>query len=144
MAGRAAVLALAAALLAPGCSVARLPQTAAARDQSATQHRLDVADCKAEVGYRHNYNGDDSPLANALRNVFVLGTSGAALGGFITGLPPNVAASTASDGLIAGAGAGGIAGGAISVSGYSRFEREWIACMESRGYRIVATPTAIH
>ena len=140
MAGRAAVLALAAALLAPGCSVARLPETAAARDQSATQHRLDVADCKAEVGYRHNYNGDDSPLANALRNVFVLGTSGAALGGFITGLPPNVAASTASDGLIAGAGAGGIAGGAISVSGYSRFQREWIACMESRGYTVVATP----
>ena len=144
MAGRAAVLALAAALLAPGCSVARLPETAAAREQTATQHRLDVADCKAEVGYRHNYNGDDSPLANALRNVFVLGTSGAALGGFITGLPPNVAASTASDGLIAGAGAGGIAGGAISVSGYSRFEREWIACMESRGYRIVATPPAIN
>lgn len=144
MAGRAAVLALVAALLAAGCSVARLPETAAVRDQSATQHRLDVADCKAEVGYRHNYNGDDSPLANALRNVFVLGTSGAALGGFITGLPPNVAASTASDGLIAGAGAGGIAGGAISVSGYSRFEREWIVCMESRGYRIVATPPAIN
>lgn len=143
MTGRAAVLALVAALLAPGCSVARLPGTAAARDQSATQHRLDVADCKAEVGYRYNYNGEDSPLANALRNVFVLGTSGAALGGFITGLPPNVAAS-ASDGLIAGAGAGGIAGGAISVSGYSRFERAWIACMESRGYRIVATPPAIN
>ena len=144
MAGRAAILALVAALLAAGCSVARLPETAATRDQSATQHRLDVADCKAEVGYRHNYNGDDSPLANALRNVFVLGTSGAALGGFITGLPPNVAASTASDGLIAGAGAGGIAGGAISVSGYSRFEREWIVCMESRSYRIVATPPAIN
>jgi hypothetical protein len=144
MAGRAAVLALVAALLAAGCSVARLPETAAARDQSATQHRLDVADCKAEVGYRHNYNGDDSPLANALRNVFVLGTSGAALGGFFTGLPTTVAASTASEGLIAGAGAGGIAGGAISVSGYSRFEREWIACMESRGYRIVATPPAIN
>ena len=30
------------------------------REQSTTQHRLDVADCKAEVGYRHNYNGDDS------------------------------------------------------------------------------------
>ena len=144
MAGRAAVLALVAALLAAGCSVARLPETAAARDQSATQHRLDVADCKAEVGYRHNYNGDDSPLANALRNVFVLGTSGAALGGFITGLPTNVAASTASDGLIAGAGAGGIAGGSISVTGRSRFEREWIVCMESRGYRIVATPPAIN
>jgi hypothetical protein len=144
MTGRAAALALLAALLAPGCSVARLPETAATREQSTTQHKLDAADCKAEVGYRHNYNGDVSPLANALRNVFVLGTSGAALGGFITGLPPTVATSTASDGLIAGAGAGGIAGGAISVSGHSRFERAWIACMESRGYRIVATPAPIH
>jgi hypothetical protein len=144
MSGRVAAVALISALLAQACSVARLPETAATGEQTATQHRLDVADCKAEVGYRHNYNGDDSPLANALRNVFVLGTSGAALGGFLTGLPTTVAASTASDGLIAGAGAGGIAGGAISVSGASRFEREWIACMESRGYRIVATPRAIH
>ena len=144
MTSRAAGLVLAAALLVPGCSVARLPDTAAARAQTATQHRLDGADCKAEVGYRHNYNGDDSPLANAIRNVFVLGTSGAALGGFLTGLPTTVASSTASEGLIAGAGAGGIAGGAISVTGRSRFEREWIACMESRGYRIVAAPAAIH
>jgi hypothetical protein len=144
MTGRAAALALVAVLLVSGCAVARLPETAATGQQTATQHRLDVADCKAEVGYRHNYNGDDSPLANAIRNVFVLGTSGAALGGFLTGLPTTVAASTASEGLIAGAGAGGIAGGAISVSGPSRFEREWIACMESRGYRIVATPRAIH
>lgn len=143
MTGRAAPLALVAALLVSGCAVARLPETAATREQTATQHRLDVADCKAEVGYRHNYNGDDSPLANAIRNVFVLGTSGAAVGGLLTGLPVSVA-STASDGLIAGAGAGGVAGGAISVSGRSRFEREWIACMESRGYRIVATPRAIH
>ena len=143
MTGRAAGLVLLAAVLAPGCSVARLPETAAAREQTATEHRLDVADCKAEVGYRHNYNGDDSPLANAIRNVFVLGTGGAALGGLVTGLPTSVA-STASEGLIAGAGAGGIAGGAISVTGRSRFEREWIACMESRGYRIVATPAAIH
>ena len=143
MTGRAAALALAAALLVSGCSVARLPESAAAREQTATQHRLDVADCKAEVGYRHNYNGDDSPLANAIRNVFVLGTSGAALGGLLTGLPTSTA-STATEGLIAGAGAGGIAGGAISVSGHSRFEREWIACMEGRGYRIIATPEAIN
>ena len=143
MTGRAAGFFLVAALLAPGCSVARLPETAAAREQTATQHRLDVADCKAEVGYRHNYNGDDSPLANAIRNVFVLGTSGAALGGFLTGLPTSQL-SPATEGLIAGAGAGGIAGGAISVTGCSRFEREWIACMESRGYRIVAAPPAIH
>jgi hypothetical protein len=143
MAGRAAGLILAAALLVPGCSVARLPETAAARAQTATQHRLDVADCKAEVGYRHNYNGDDSPLANAIRNVFVLGTSGAAVGGLLTGLPASQLAP-ATEGLIAGAGAGSLAGGAISVSGASRFEREWIACMESRGYRVVATPRAIH
>jgi len=143
MTGRAAALALVAALLVSGCAVARRPETAATREQAATQHRLDVADCKAEVGYRHNYNGDDSPLANAIRSVFVLGTSGAALGGLLTGLPTSTA-STATEGLIAGAGAGGIAGGAISVTGYSRFEREWLACMESRGYRIVATPPAIH
>ena len=143
MTWRGAGLALAAALVASGCAVAKLPSTAALRDQTETQQRLDTIDCKAEIGYRTNYNGDDSPLANALRNVFVLGTSGAAVGGLVTGLPLSTA-STASDGLIAGAGAGGIAGGAISVSGHARFEREWIACMESRGYGVVATPRAIH
>jgi outer membrane lipoprotein SlyB len=143
MTGRAAALALVAALLVSGCAVARLPETAATREQTATQHRLDVADGKAKVGYRHNYNGDDSPLANAIRNVFVLGTSGAAVGGFMTGLPTSQL-SPATEGLLAG----GIAGGAISadrgLGGRSRFEREWIAGMESRGYRIVATPRAIH
>lgn len=143
MAARAGSVALAAVLLAAGCSVARLPETQALREQTETQRRLDAADCKAEVGYRTNYNGDDSPLANGLRNVFVLGTSGAAVGGLLTGFPGTVA-GTASDGLIAGAGAGGIAGSALSVNGRSRFERAWIACMESRGYRIVATPPAIH
>lgn len=143
MGRRAAGLALAATLLAPACAVSRLPETTALREQTPTQQRLDVADCKAEVAYRTNYNGDDSELANALRNVFVLGTSGAAFGGFLTGLPVSVA-STASEGLIAGAGAGGIAGGAVSVTGRSRFERAWIACMESRGYRVVATPQPIH
>ena len=135
MTGRAG-LTLAAALLASGCAVAKLPAAAALQGQTSTQQRLDVADCKAEVGYRTNYNGDDSALANAVRNVFVLGTSGAAVGGLVTGLPASTA-STASEGLIAGAGAGGIAGGAVSVGGFSRFEREWIACMESRGYRVV-------
>ena len=143
MAGRAVALALVAGLAVAGCSVARLPETAASGQQTETQHRLDVADCKAEVGYRHNYNGDDSPLANAIRNVFVLGTSGAAVGGFLTGLPTSQL-STATEGVIAGAGAGGIAGGAISVTGRTRFEREWIACMESRGYRVIATPGTIH
>ena len=143
MAGRVAGLALALALAASGCAVAKLPSTTALRDQTPTQQRLDAVDCKAEVGYRTNYNGDDSPLANVLRNVFVLGASGAAVGGLVTGLPASQL-DTASEGLIAGAGAGGIAGGAISVSAHSRFERQWIACMEGRGYRIVAAPGVIH
>jgi hypothetical protein len=142
MSGRAG-LTLVAALLASGCAVAKLPEAAAQRQQTPAQQRLDAADCKAEVGYRTNYNGDDSPLANAIRNVFTLGTGGAAVGGLLTGLPSSVA-STASEGLIAGSGAGGIAGGAVSVGGPSRFEREWIACMESRGYRVIATPRPIH
>ena len=142
MSGRAG-LTLAAALLASGCAVAKLPEATARQGQTSTRQRLDVADCKAEVGYRTNYNGDDSALANAIRNVFVLGTTGAAVGGVLTGLPASTS-SAASEGLIAGAGAGGIAGGAVSVGGFSRFEREWIACMESRGYRVVATPRAIH
>ena len=142
MSGRAG-LTLAVALLASGCAVAKLPEATARQGQTSTRQRLDVADCKAEVGYRTNYNGDDSALANAIRNVFVLGTSGAALGGFLTGLPATQL-SPATEGLIAGAGAGGLAGGAISVTGRTRFEREWIACMESRGYRIVATPGPIH
>jgi hypothetical protein len=143
MAGRVAGLTLAVALLASGCAVAKLPEATALQGQTSTRQRLDVADCKAEVGYRTNYNGDDSSLANAIRNVFVLGTSGAAVGGVLTGLPASTS-SAASEGLIAGAGAGGIAGGAVSLGGLSRFEREWIACMESRGYRVVATPRAIH
>jgi hypothetical protein len=143
MPGRTAGLALAAALLAAGCSVARLPSTAALRDQTPTRHRLDTVDCKAEVGSRTNYNGDESELANVLRNLFVLGAGGAAVGGVLTGLPASTS-STASEGLIAGAGAGGIAGGVLGIGARSRFERAWVACMESRGYRVVATPGAIH
>jgi hypothetical protein len=143
MAGRVAGLVLAAALAASGCGSTRVPETVAARDQTTTQHRLDVADCKAEVGYRNNYNADVSPTGNILRNLFTLGIAGASVGGLVTGLPATTV-SDASEGLIAGAGAGGIAGGAVSIHGRSRFEREWIACMESRGYTVVATPKAIH
>jgi len=46
--------------------------------------------------------------------------------------------SSASEGLIAGSGAGVIAAGVLGIGGRSRFERAWIACMESRGYAIVA------
>jgi hypothetical protein len=149
MSGRAALVLLAAALPLAGCAtthrvvhVGTLPSTTAAHEQSATQHRLDSIDCKAEMGVATNYNGDDSPLANWLRNIFVLGTGGAALGGLVTGLPVSTE-STATEGLIAGAGAGAIAGGALSVNGRARFERAYAACMESRGYRVVATPDRI-
>jgi hypothetical protein len=149
MGRRAALVLLAAALTLAGCAtthravhVGTLPPTAAGREQTPTQHRLDSIDCKAEMGVATNYNGDDSPLANALRNVFMLGASGAALGGLVTGLPVSTE-STATEGLIAGAGAGAIAGGALSINGRSRFERAYLACMESRGYRLVATPEGI-
>jgi hypothetical protein len=140
--GRVA-LALTPALLAGGCSVAKLPEVNALREQTPAQQRLDAADCKAEVGYRIDYNGDDSPLANALRRIFTLGAAGGAVGGLVTGLPTSTA-STATDGLIAGASAGGVEGAAMSAHGSSRFEREWIACMESRGYRVIATPEPFH
>jgi hypothetical protein len=140
-----AVLILAAGLPAGGCAVARLPDAVAVGEQTPTQRRLDIADCKAEVGYRTNYNGGHSPLVNGLRNAFTLGASGAALGGLVTGFPGVIGSGTdPSWGLIAGAGAGGLAGGGISWNASSRFEREWIACMESRGYHVVATPETIH
>ncbi|HYB70246.1 MAG TPA: hypothetical protein VEH80_06240 [Candidatus Bathyarchaeia archaeon] len=143
MAGRAAGLVLAAALTSAGCgaTVAKLPATTALRDQTATQQRLDTIDCKAEVGYRMDYNGDDSEVANVLRHVFVLGTAGASLGLVSTA---TASSTVASDSLIAGGSAGTAAGIAIGLTGRSRFEREWIACMESRGYAIVAPSSAIH
>jgi len=143
MAGRAAGLVLAAALTAAGCGATKLPPTTALHDQTSTQQRLDTIDCKAEVGYRLNYNGDDSEAVNVLRHVFVLGTAGAAVAGVATATA--TASSTAvSDALIAGGSAGSVAGTALGIGGRSRFEREWIACMESRGYAIVAPSSAIH
>ncbi len=141
MAGRAAGLALAVAFTAAGCAVARLPETTALREQTPTQQRLDATDCKAEVGYRTGYNGDDSELANVLRHIFVLGTAGAAVGWVATGASSS---TVASDALIAGGSGGGVAGAALGVGGRSRFTQEWIACMESRGYAVVATPEPIH
>jgi hypothetical protein len=81
MTGRAAGLVLAAALVASGCAVVKLPSVTALQEQTPTQQRLDIMDCKAEAGYRTGYNGDDSPLANVIRHIFVVGTGGAALGG---------------------------------------------------------------
>jgi hypothetical protein len=141
MAGRAAGLVLAAALTAAGCGATKLPATTALRDQTATQQRLDTIDCKAEVGYRLDYNGDNSEVANVLRHVFVLGTAGGSLGLVSTATASSTAAS---DALIAGGSAGTVAGTAVGLTGRSRFERAWIACMESRGYAIVAPSSAIH
>ena len=140
MSGRTAGLVLAAALTASGCGATRLPATTALREQTVTQQRLDVLDCKAEVGYRLGYNGDDSEVANVLRHVFVLGTAGAAVGAVATA---TTSATAASDALIAGGSGGGVAGAALGVGVRSRFEREWAACMESRGYAIVAPSGAI-
>jgi hypothetical protein len=138
MSPRALTLGLLAALAAAGCGATKLPPTAALREQTATQQRLDTIDCRAEVGYRLDYNGDDSEALNVARHVFTLGVAGAALGGVATGLSPATATGSASEGLIAGSGAGVIAGGVLGIGGRSRFERAWIACMESRGYAIVA------
>jgi hypothetical protein len=138
MPGRAAGLVLAAALTASGCGATTLPPAAALREQSPTQLRLDTIDCRAEVGYRLDYNGDDSEALNVLRHVFTLGAAGAAVGGVATGFSAATGVSSASEGLIAGSGAGVIAGGVLGIGGRSRFERAWIACMESRGYAIVA------
>jgi hypothetical protein len=134
----AAALGLLAVLAAAGCGATKLPPTAALREQTATQQRLDTIDCRAEVGYRLDYNGDDSEGLNVARHIFTLGVAGAALGGVATGLSPATATGSASEGLIAGSGAGVIAGGVLGIGGRSRFERAWIACMESRGYAIVA------
>ncbi|HEV3348000.1 MAG TPA: hypothetical protein VHC93_12985 [Methylomirabilota bacterium] len=138
MSPRAAALGLLAALAAAGCGATKLPPTAALREQTATQQRLDTIDCRAEVGYRLDYNGDDSEGLNVARHIFTLGVAGAALGGVATGFSPATATGSASEGLIAGSGAGVIAGGVLGIGGRSRFERAWIACMESRGYAIVA------
>ena len=132
----ARIAALASAALLAGCTVVPLPKSTAARGQSPRDQDWDVKDCQAEAGYRTGYSPTDSPLANFFQKVFFWGTAGAAVGGLITGLPASVS-SQASEGLIAGAGAGGITGTALSWSGQTRFERAWGACMESRGYTVV-------
>jgi hypothetical protein len=137
-ASRRMAIALAAALAISGCGATKLPPTTALQDQTATQQRLDAIDCRAEMGSRLDYNGDDSEALNVLRHVFTLGAGGAAVGGLATGISPATGVSAASEGLIAGSGAGVIAGGVLGIGGRSRFERAWIACMESRGYAIVA------
>lgn len=131
----ARIAALVSVALLTGCSVVPLPKTAATQGQSPRDQDWDVRDCQAEAGYQTGYSPADSPLANWFQKMFFWGTAGASLGGLITGFPASVS-SQASEGLIAGAGAGGITGTALSWSGQPRFERAWAACMESRGYTV--------
>jgi hypothetical protein len=133
---RGRLTALVVAMIACGCSVVPLPRSVPVRDQSAREQAWDIKNCRAEAGYRTGYSPTDSPLGNFFQRVFFWGTAGAAVGGLITGLPATVT-STASEGLIAGAGAGGIAGTVGSLGGQARFERAWVACMEEHGYALV-------
>ena len=115
-------------------SVTRLPSVVALEGQSPWDQEWDVKDCQAEAGYATHYSPTDSPLGNLFQKLFFWGTAGAALGGTIDGFPVIVEGSTASAGLIAGASAGGVTGAALSVSGQSRYERAWAACVRARGY----------
>jgi hypothetical protein len=143
---RDAVIAVAAAALQAGCasgtlepvwslgSVTRLPAVVALEGQSPSDREWDVKDCQAEAGYKTHYSPTDSPLGNLFQKIFFWGTAGAALGGTIDGFPTIVDSSTASTGLIVGASVGGVTGAALSVSGQSRYERAWAACVRARGY----------
>ncbi len=125
-----------AALLA-GCSVAPLPRTQALRDQSPRDQKWDAQECREDAEDASGYDSANSPGANLLAKLFFWGTAGAALGGTITGLPTSVD-SQATEGLIAGAGAGAIAGGGHGwMSRRSRFELAYAQCMEARGYQLV-------
>jgi hypothetical protein len=114
--------------------VVPLPAYTALRGQDQREHDWDVWDCSAEAGYHERYSPGDSPLANLFHKLFFWGGVGASVGGLITGFPFSVGAGPATDGLIAGAGAGGIAGGVESLSGQPRFERAYSACMLAKGY----------
>ncbi|HET8575991.1 MAG TPA: hypothetical protein VFO18_02740 [Methylomirabilota bacterium] len=125
-----------AALLA-GCAVAPLPKSQALRDQSERDQRWDAQDCREDAEDASGYDSTNSPGANLLAKLFFWSTAGAALGGTITGIPRTVE-GPATEGLVAGAGAGAIAGGTHAwLSPQSKFERAYIQCMEARGYRIV-------
>jgi len=141
------VIVLLVTALATACSVVPLPKTVAARDQSAREQQWDIADCKAEMGYQTGYSPSDSPLANWFQRLFFWSAAGAATGGTIMLFPASAGAtvtgatfisSPIGDAIVAGAGAGAITGTMLSLSGQPRFERAWIACMESRGYAIVS------
>ena len=136
------------AALVAGCSVVPLPKTMAARGQTPREQDWDVKNCQAEAGYQTGYSPTDSPLANWFQKLFFWGAAGAGTGIGVMTIPAGAGAdvsgsslmsSPAGQAMVAGAGAGGITGTALSLTGHERFERAWAACMESHGYAIVRT-----
>ena len=145
---RRGVAVLVAASVLAGCAVVPLPKATATRAQTPREQDWDVKDCEAEAGYQTGYSPTDSPLINWFQRLFFWSTTGAATGltvmsvaasGGATVTGPSFMASPLGDAVVAGAGAGAITGTALSWSGQTRFERVWMACMESRGYTVVAT-----
>jgi hypothetical protein len=125
-----------AALLA-GCAVAPLPRTQALREQSPRDQKWDALECREDAEDVSGYDSTNSPGANLLAKLFFWSTAGAALGGSITGIPRTVD-GPATEGLVAGAGAGAIAGGAHGwITRRGRFEQAYAQCMEARGYRLL-------
>ncbi|MBI3031429.1 MAG: hypothetical protein HYY64_18165 [Candidatus Rokubacteria bacterium] len=126
--------------LAAGCALAPLPAVTALKGQDPSDQEWDAKECRWEAQRVSDYDPNHSPAANFIQDIFFWGTAGAAVGGTITGLPATTA-SEATEGLIAGAGAGSIAGGVEGFRGRRGFERAFRACMESRGYTVAAAET---
>src|SRR5262245_55024046 len=118
------------------CSVVPLPASTALRGQGEREQSWDIQDCRAEAGYQARYSPGDSPLGNFFQKMFFWGASGAAVGGLITGFPASIPQGPATDGLIAGASAGGVAGTVDSLTGQRRFEQAYTGCMQSKGYAV--------
>src|SRR5574337_1146168 len=104
------LIALLLAAVLAGCSVAPLPRAQPLREQSARDQKWDAQECREDAEEASGYDSTNSPGANLLAKLFFWGTAGAAFGGAITGLPRTVA-GPATEGLVAGAGAGAITGG---------------------------------
>lgn len=139
---RALVALLLSGLLA-GCSVAPLPRAQALREQSPRDQKWDAEECREDAEDASGYDSTNSPGANLLANLFFWSAAGAAVGGSITGIPRTIQ-GPATEGLIAGAGAGAIAGGAYAwTTRQGKFEAAFVKCMEARGYMLVhKTPPA--
>ncbi len=131
---RRAAIVLAIPLVA-GCAVAPLPGATALKAQTPHDQEWDLKECHWEAQRVSHYDPNHSPAVNFIEDLFFWGTAGAAVGGMITGLPATTG-STATEGLIAGAGAGGIASGAATLWGQRGFERVYVACLENRGYAV--------